>query len=83
MFRGDWFRVKYQPNSFAVNIGDDFQVWSSCRYRSTPHYIVYKGWSDRISLVYFVSFGNETEVFAPEELVDDDHPVYLKIVEES
>ena len=44
---------------------------------------MYEGWSDSISLVYFVSFGNETEVSALEELVDDDHPVYLKIMEES
>lgn len=75
---GDWFSVKPLRNSLAVFVGDSFQIWSNCRYRSVLHRVVYKGWSSRLSLGYFVRCADETELCTPQVLIDDDHPQQYK-----
>ncbi|GLJ41136.1 hypothetical protein SUGI_0852030 [Cryptomeria japonica] len=71
---GEWFNVKPLSHSFVVNMGDSFTAWSNGRCRSADHRVVYKGWRDRISFGFFTTFPEDTEIWAPVELVDDDNP---------
>jgi isopenicillin N synthase-like dioxygenase len=75
---GDWFRLKPVSNStgtsFVVNLGDAFQIWSNGRYLSAPHRVIDEGWSSRLNVAFFVACKDETELYAPRELVDEDHP---------
>ncbi|GLJ41556.1 hypothetical protein SUGI_0860080 [Cryptomeria japonica] len=47
-------------------------------YRSAEHRVVCKGCRDRMSIALFTSFPEETEIWAPEELVDDNNPRHYK-----
>ncbi|GLJ41175.1 hypothetical protein SUGI_0852480 [Cryptomeria japonica] len=65
---GKWLNVKPLSHSFVVN------AWSNSRYRSAEHRVVCKGWIARMFIAFFTSFPMETEIWAPEELVDNDNP---------
>ncbi|KAH9288973.1 hypothetical protein KI387_033090, partial [Taxus chinensis] len=69
-----WFNIKYEPDSFVVNIADCLQAWSNGRYRSADHRVVYTGWKNRISLPFSIIFPQDYQIWAPEELVDEDNP---------
>ncbi|GLJ41138.1 hypothetical protein SUGI_0852080 [Cryptomeria japonica] len=71
---GEWLNIKPLSHSFVVNVGDSLKAWSNGRYRSAEHRVVYKGWADRMSIAFFTVFQDETEIWAPMELVDDDNP---------
>ncbi|GLJ41143.1 hypothetical protein SUGI_0852140 [Cryptomeria japonica] len=71
---GEWFNVKPLSHSFVVNVGDSLKAWTNGRYRSAEHRVVCKGCRDRMSIAFFSSFPGETEIWAPEELVDDNNP---------
>ncbi|GLJ41123.1 hypothetical protein SUGI_0851900 [Cryptomeria japonica] len=71
---GEWFNVKPLPHSFVINVGDSLKAWSNGKYRSAEHRVVYNGWRDRISIGFFTFFPDETEIWAPVELVDDENP---------
>ncbi|GLJ41150.1 hypothetical protein SUGI_0852210 [Cryptomeria japonica] len=71
---GKWFSVKPVSHSFVVNLGDSLKAWSNGRYRSAEHRVVWKGWMDRMSIGFFTSFPMETEIWAPQELVDNNNP---------
>ncbi|XP_057847399.2 2-oxoglutarate-dependent dioxygenase DAO-like [Cryptomeria japonica] len=49
-------------------------AWTNSRYRSAEHRVVCKGWRDRMSIALFSYFPQETEIWAPEELVEDNNP---------
>ncbi|KAH9307751.1 hypothetical protein KI387_035662, partial [Taxus chinensis] len=49
-------------------------AWSNGRYRSAEHRAVCKGEGDRYSVPYFVTFSDDKEIWAPSELVNDEHP---------
>ncbi|GLJ41180.1 hypothetical protein SUGI_0852570 [Cryptomeria japonica] len=76
--RGKWLNIKPRPYSFVVNVADTLKAWTNGRYRSAEHRVVYKGWRDRISVPYFVYFPDVKQVYAPAELVDNDHPRHYK-----
>jgi len=81
---GDWLRVKPVASSttaFIVNLGDAFEIWSNSRYLGTPHRVVDAGWSSRLTVPFFVACKDETELYAPEQLVDEEHPRrYVRLV---
>lgn len=75
---GDWFRIKPVSNStgspFVVFLGDALEIWSNCRYRSTPHRVADEGWSNRLTVAFFLACKEDTALYAPDQLVDEDHP---------
>ncbi|XP_057862858.2 gibberellin 20 oxidase 1-A [Cryptomeria japonica] len=71
---GEWLNVKPIPNSFVVNLGDSMKAWSNGIYRSSEHRVVYKGWVDRFAVPYFIRFPRDKQIWAPDELVNDEHP---------
>ncbi|GLJ41141.1 hypothetical protein SUGI_0852120 [Cryptomeria japonica] len=75
---GEWFNVKPLSHSFVVNLGDSFKAWTNGLYRSAEHRVVCKSCRDRMSIAFFTSFPAETEIWAPEELVDKKNPRLYK-----
>ncbi|GLJ41164.1 hypothetical protein SUGI_0852350 [Cryptomeria japonica] len=71
---GEWFNVKPLPYAFVINLGDSFKAWCNGRYRSADHRVVSKSCRYRISIAFFSAFPEDMEIWAPEELVDDDNP---------
>ncbi|GLJ41139.1 hypothetical protein SUGI_0852100 [Cryptomeria japonica] len=71
---GEWFDVKPFPHQFVIKLGDSLKAWTNGRYHSPEHRVVYKGCKDRISIAFFTSFPEEKEIWAPEELVDENNP---------
>ncbi|XP_059066450.1 2-oxoglutarate-dependent dioxygenase DAO-like [Cryptomeria japonica] len=49
-------------------------AWINGRYRSAEHRVICTGCRKRMSIVVLTTFPEETEIWAPEELVDDNHP---------
>ncbi|KAH9324658.1 hypothetical protein KI387_004836, partial [Taxus chinensis] len=72
--QGNCMDVKPLSNSLLVNIGELLKAWSNGRYRSVEHRVIYKGWTNRISVVWTVEFPYDKEIWAPAELVDQHHP---------
>ncbi|GLJ41158.1 hypothetical protein SUGI_0852290 [Cryptomeria japonica] len=71
---GEWFNIKPLSNAFVINLGDSFKAWSNGRYRSADHRVVCRGCRYRISIAFFTAFPEDMEIWAPEELVDDNNP---------
>ncbi|KAH9325440.1 hypothetical protein KI387_005618, partial [Taxus chinensis] len=72
--QGKWFNVRPAPDSFIVNLGDSMKAWSNGRYRSADHRVVYRGWMNRISLPFFITPPLDAQIWAPQELVDENNP---------
>ncbi|KAH9325215.1 hypothetical protein KI387_005393, partial [Taxus chinensis] len=70
---GNWVHVKHIPNSLIINVADSLKAWSNGRYRSVNHRVVYKDWTNRISLGWFMMFPDK-EIRVPAEFIDDQHP---------
>eukprot|EP01018_Ginkgo_biloba_P033987 Gb_34780 [translate_table: standard] len=71
---GKWINVRPLRDSFVINLGDTFKMWSNGRYRSAEHRVVYGGQKSRLSVAFFLNFPNEIQIDAPRELVEAAHP---------
>ncbi|EFJ31214.1 oxidoreductase [Selaginella moellendorffii] len=73
--KGQWIAVKPIDNAIVINIGDSFQAWSNCRYKSVEHRAVVNSDTPRVSIGYFYGpVAEDLVIQAPSELVDGDHP---------
>jgi isopenicillin N synthase-like dioxygenase len=52
---GDWVVVPPIPGTFVINIGDILQAWSNGRFSSTPHRVINRYGTERISIPLFVN----------------------------
>ncbi|KAF9612984.1 hypothetical protein IFM89_004788 [Coptis chinensis] len=75
---GEWIDVKVSPNSFVVMIGDSFLAWTNGRLHSPQHRVMMTGNEARYSTGLFSIPKAGYTVKAPEELVDEDHPLLFK-----
>ncbi|KAH9325172.1 hypothetical protein KI387_005350, partial [Taxus chinensis] len=71
---GNWADVKPIPNSLVINVAESLRAWSNGRYRSVMHRVVYKDWTHRISLGWFLIFPDDKKIQAPAEIIDHQHP---------
>ncbi|OMO70940.1 Oxoglutarate/iron-dependent dioxygenase [Corchorus capsularis] len=73
---GRWIGVEPSGSMFIVMAGDAFLAWSNGRIHSAVHRVIAKANKERYCLALF-SFSGET-IKAPEELVDEAHPLLFK-----
>nr|GEW21955.1 probable 2-oxoglutarate-dependent dioxygenase AOP1 [Tanacetum cinerariifolium] len=75
---GEWLKVKLSANSFVVMVGEAFKVLTNGRLRPAVHRVVLSGDKDRYSIGVFSVPKDEKTIKAPEEMVDEDHPLLFK-----
>ncbi|KAK2984901.1 hypothetical protein RJ640_008666 [Escallonia rubra] len=73
---GQWIAVEFPPSSFVVMAGDACMGWTNDRVCSPHHRVIMTGEQTRYSMALF-SFVSKL-IQAPEELVDDEHPLRYK-----
>ncbi|HYC37201.1 MAG TPA: 2OG-Fe(II) oxygenase family protein [Usitatibacter sp.] len=59
---GEWVVVPPIPDAFVINIGDILQAWSNGRFSSTPHRVINRYGTERISIPLFVNPNYNTVV---------------------
>ncbi|KAL2486254.1 2-oxoglutarate (2OG) and Fe(II)-dependent oxygenase superfamily protein [Abeliophyllum distichum] len=75
---GQWINVEPSLDSFIVMIGDSFLAWSNGRLHSPFHRVMMTGNEARYSIGLFSIPKAGYMIKAPEELVDEEHPLLFK-----
>ncbi|KAA8541850.1 hypothetical protein F0562_023002 [Nyssa sinensis] len=75
---GGWINVKPSPHSFTVMIGDSLYAWANGRLHSPYHRVMMSGNETRYSVGLFSIPKEGYIIKAPEELVDEEHPLLFK-----
>ncbi|KAM3308124.1 hypothetical protein P3S67_009868 [Capsicum chacoense] len=75
---GQWINVDATPNTFTVIIGDSLHAWTNGRLHSPYHRVMMTGNEARYSVGLFSLPKAGYTIKAPEELVDDEHPLLFK-----
>ncbi|CAM8977833.1 unnamed protein product [Rhodiola kirilowii] len=75
---GDWISVKPTEGSFVVMVGDSFHAWTNGRVYSAFHRVMMTGNEARYSAGLFSIPNAGYMIKAPEELIDDEHPLLYK-----
>ncbi|XAR50599.1 hypothetical protein NMG60_11004960 [Bertholletia excelsa] len=75
---GDWISLKPSTDSFIAMIGDSFYAWTNGRLHSPCHRVMMTGNEARYSAGLFSIPKAGYIIKAPEELVDEDHPLLFK-----
>ncbi|CDP08458.1 unnamed protein product [Coffea canephora] len=75
---GHWIDVKPSPGSFIVMIGDSLLAWTNGRLHSPYHQVMMTGNEARYSAGLFSIPKAGYIIKAPEELVDEEHPLLFK-----
>jgi len=58
----EWMQVSPIPDTFIVNIGEMWEIWTNGLYRSTLHRVVHKSESYRVSIPFFFEPNWDAEV---------------------
>ncbi|XP_076952037.1 putative 2-oxoglutarate-dependent dioxygenase AOP1 [Bidens hawaiensis] len=72
-----WVEVDLSPLCFIVMVGDVCMAWTNGRMEAPFHRVMMQGKKDRFSMVVS-SYIRDLKIQAPQELVDEDHPVKYK-----
>ncbi|KAF5466676.1 hypothetical protein F2P56_016582 [Juglans regia] len=75
---GEWINVKPTPDSFIVMIGDSLLAWVNGWLHSPYHRVMMTGEKARYSAGLFSIPKEGYIIKAPEELVDEEHPLLFK-----
>ncbi|KAB1227073.1 putative 2-oxoglutarate-dependent dioxygenase AOP1.2 [Morella rubra] len=75
---GEWINFIPSPDSFAVMIGDSLLAWTNGRLHSPHHRVMMTGNKARYSVGLFSVPKAGYIIEAPEELVDEEHPLLFK-----
>ncbi|XP_027907043.1 probable 2-oxoglutarate-dependent dioxygenase AOP1 [Vigna unguiculata] len=75
---GKWISHKPSPHTFVVMIGDSLHAWSNGRLHSPFHRVMMSGNEARYSAGLFSIPKGGSIIKAPEELVDEEHPLLFK-----
>ncbi|XP_058728949.1 probable 2-oxoglutarate-dependent dioxygenase AOP1 isoform X1 [Vicia villosa] len=75
---GKWISYKPSPGNFVVIIGDSLHAWSNGRLHPPIHRVMMSGNEARYSTALFSIFKGGSIIKAPEELVDEEHPLLFK-----
>nr|GEV87929.1 protein DMR6-like oxygenase 2-like [Tanacetum cinerariifolium] len=71
---GKWVTVKPIPNSFVVNIGDQFEIFSNGRFKSVVHRVAVNSTRSRLSVASLHSLQTNRNVTPSPKLIDESNP---------
>ncbi|KAJ0709542.1 putative oxoglutarate/iron-dependent dioxygenase, non-heme dioxygenase domain-containing protein [Helianthus annuus] len=72
-----WVEVDLSPSGFVFMAGDACTAWTNGRMEAPVHRVMMEGKKDRFSMVVS-SYIRDLEIQAPQELIDEEHPVQYK-----
>ncbi|XP_030464478.1 probable 2-oxoglutarate-dependent dioxygenase AOP1 [Syzygium oleosum] len=75
---GEWYSTQPSPNSYIVMIGDSLYAWVNGRLHSPHHRVMMSGNKARYSVGLFSIPKGGYMIKAPDELVDEEHPLLFK-----
>ncbi|KAL8557623.1 hypothetical protein ACS0TY_004902 [Phlomoides rotata] len=75
---GQWITLQPSLNSFIVIAGDAFHAWTNGRVHSAYHRVMMSGDEARYSIGLFSTTKPGCIIKAPDEMVDDEHPLLFK-----
>ncbi|MCE0481656.1 hypothetical protein HAX54_039547 [Datura stramonium] len=75
---GQWINVEPTPDTFTVMIGDSLHAWANGRVHAPHHRVMMKGNKTRYSVGLFSIPKDGYKIEAPQELVDEEHPLLFK-----
>ncbi|KAJ8756187.1 hypothetical protein K2173_024734 [Erythroxylum novogranatense] len=75
---GEWITVKPSEDSFIIMIGDSLNAWLNGRLHSPYHRVMMSGNEARYSVGLFSVPKAGYTIKAPEELIDEEHPLLFK-----
>ncbi|KZV38972.1 hypothetical protein F511_38756 [Dorcoceras hygrometricum] len=75
---GQWISPQSSPNSFVVFAGESFHTWTNGRLHAPHHRVMMKGDAIRYSIGLFSVPKDGYIIKAPEEMVDEKHPILFK-----
>eukprot|EP00257_Ricinus_communis_P004375 XP_002517544.2 probable 2-oxoglutarate-dependent dioxygenase AOP1.2 [Ricinus communis] len=75
---GDWVSLNLCPNNFLVLAGESFHAWTNGRMRPPYHRVTMRGDEARYSVALFTIFKPGYIIKAPQELVDEEHPLLYR-----
>jgi isopenicillin N synthase-like dioxygenase len=75
---GQWIKFNPSPDSFVAMIGDSFYAWLNGRLYSPYHRVMMSGNKARYSAGLFSIPKAGYIIKAPEEMVDEEHPLLFK-----
>lgn len=70
---GKWMDINPCEDTLVVNIGDLMQAWSNGKLRSSEHRVVLKRIVNRFSLAFFWCFEDQKLIYAPREVISEEH----------
>lgn len=71
---GEWISAPFVPNTFVINLGDMFRVWTNDLFVSTPHRVVNRTGKERYSIPTFFNLDYDTPVACLPNCQSDDNP---------
>ncbi|XP_015161121.1 LOW QUALITY PROTEIN: 2-oxoglutarate-dependent dioxygenase AOP2-like [Solanum tuberosum] len=75
---GQWKNLDPTPNTFTVIVGDSLHAWTNGRMHAPYHRVMMRGKETRYSVGLFSTPKAGYIIKAPEELVDEEHPLLYK-----
>lgn len=73
-----WISIDMPPNSFVVVLGKSLHAWTNGRTHAPHHRVMMTGEVDRYSIALFAIAKRGHMIKAPQEMVDEQHPLLFK-----
>uniref|UniRef100_M1DF76 2-oxoglutarate-dependent dioxygenase n=2 Tax=Solanum tuberosum TaxID=4113 RepID=M1DF76_SOLTU len=75
---GQWKNINPTPGTITIMIGDSLHAWTNGRIHLPYHRVLMRENETRYSVALFSTPKDGFTIKAPEELVDEDHPLLFK-----
>ncbi|EAL21748.1 hypothetical protein CNBC4500 [Cryptococcus deneoformans B-3501A] len=72
--KGQWVDAPYMPDTFVINIGDQFARWTNDIFVSTRHRVLPALSKDRYSIPFFFGCDHDVPLIPPDTCVTADRP---------
>ncbi|WWD17723.1 hypothetical protein CI109_102164 [Kwoniella shandongensis] len=78
--KGQWIDAPYIPDTFVINIGDQFARWTNDIFVSTRHRVLPTLARDRYSIPFFFGCDHDVPLIPPETCITPDRPARYDIM---